>query len=199
MNYSVIKQLVVVEEKAITPMLLMQLSEELLGDYKASGSHEDKPDDEGRLVRTVTKSYDSLLYELSRRAKEAAVEMEKAGIESAQHFWGFTTCPPLQLKKGDKLTIPKGVTVSSTAPASQGNFPRVSSRAQSVTVHGASSGFYSDWSASDHGPWCPGQVRWAGAGGYWRWVSLEELQSALMQVEEKNQHEQKTVQPGPGI
>jgi len=42
-------------------------------------------------------------------------------------------------------------------------------------------------------------VRWAGAGGYWRWVSLEELQSALMQVEEKNQHEQKTVQPGPGI
>lgn len=199
MEYSVVGQLVVVEEKALTPMLLMQLSEELLRDYKASGSHEDKPDDEGRLVRTVTKYYDSFLHELSRRAEEAAVEMKGAGIESAPRFWGFTTCPPLQLKEGDKLTIPKGVTVSSTAPASQGNFPRALSRAQTVTVHRASSGFYSDWSASDHGPWSPGQVHWAGAGGYWRWVSLDELQSALMQVEEKSQHEQKTVQPGPGI
>lgn len=112
--------------------------------------------------------------DLSEIALECAQWMEGRGIAVLAHVGPFHSFVP---KRGDRVRIKKGSIVFSTAPGidRQGV---VTQRAQLVTVHDADRGYFSSdgYRGSDGDRLRQGQVRWAGAGGYWRWTDLNNVE-----------------------
>lgn len=174
-NYKNRKGNVCIDAPAITPELMLNLSIQLLQEYKDSGEHEDVPsvNEKGEKVikRVISKYYDSTLYDLSRKAEKALEWMLLHDIQEAVSVFGFygSAINDLDLPgPGGMFEVPRGVRVYSTHPKVTRK-GALSKRRQRVCVHAVYSGYYVDKE------WRSGGIRWVGEGGYWRWVEIDDL------------------------
>jgi hypothetical protein len=78
-------------------------------------------------------------------------------------------------QKGDRVLILKGAPVSSTQKSWDG--PRHSRKTYEVRVH------YVSTSVDPEGEVTVVDVRWAGSGGYWKWVPFEWVKPAPSDLE----------------
>jgi hypothetical protein len=171
----------VVEAEAITPLVLMELAEQLLADYHVSGEHVDEPGvssttGEPVVRRKLIRPYDSVLINLARVAENAAEGMMGDGVESALSYGGFAVKELALPGVGHDFTLPKGITVYSYNPAIP-KTGKAAGRKQTVKVSDLFGGYYNDSRETKDNPtgWFAGSLRWVGAGGYYNWINLDEL------------------------
>jgi hypothetical protein len=79
-------------------------------------------------------------------------------------YTGYVPKEQLPIKPGDKVHIPKGAIVQSTNPR---RVKEPSKRSQVITVHHILSGYRDEY---------PPKVCWAGSGGYWSEVSINDVE-----------------------
>lgn len=95
-------------------------------------------------------------------------------------FLGYHDSESLPIKRGDTIVIPKGVTVRSMHP--QRDKPYVTKRAQRVKVFSIGSGssvtHYRPGGGHERVPTANPTVEWAGSGGYWCWVDINDILAA---------------------
>lgn len=85
----------------------------------------------------------------------------------------------IHIKPGDRVHVPRGVLVKTTAP---GEDILITKRSQTVTVHHVLPG-----SVGSAHPYKPGRkvagtppkVVWAGAGGYWKEVDINDVEKVM--------------------
>lgn len=108
--------------------------------------------------------------DLAERAELCAKWMEQQGIAELAHVGPFSSFS--QLAKGMQVRIRKGSIVHSTKGE-----PRTTARDQVIKVHFFDLGYVDIYARAetDVGVRQP-RVTWAGAGGYWRWTDLNNVE-----------------------
>jgi hypothetical protein len=102
----------------------------------------------------------------------------------SKRFEGYHDLEDLPVKRGDHVTVLKGTRIKTTMPAKDGSGYRVkvAGRTYKVTVHHVLNGVTrSDLvcgRGETPGPVSPPQVCWAGEGGYWHQVDLNDVPEA---------------------
>lgn len=108
--------------------------------------------------------------ELADRAETCAKWMEQQGIAALAHVGPFSSFSPLA--KGTHVRIRKGSIVHSTKGE-----PRTTVRDQVIKIHFVDLGYVDNYARAEtdvvvRQP----RVTWAGAGGYWRWTDLNNVE-----------------------
>lgn len=98
---------------------------------------------------------------------EVAEHMRKRGVAKALAYADLVaqSVDLSRFEKGQRIRIPANLYVSTTAPSG----PRITGRASTVTLHDAYSGY------RDGNDYCHPFIVWAGAGGYWNRLDLNDL------------------------
>lgn len=111
-------------------------------------------------------------YTEMHNALTCAAWMEKEGISEIENVGPFSSVLVKLLKKKDRVKIKKGSIVHSTHPS----IPRegiVTNRIQTITIFSIDKGYVNE---SDKGDEVKnGSVHWVGAGGYWKWCSVNDI------------------------
>lgn len=116
-----------------------------------------------------------------RRMEQALVcaeWMQTGGHTELTHVGPFGA---IDLKQGDRIRIRKGAVVFSTAP-NIGREGVTLPRAQVVTVRSVDQGYvdtdhhYHRSRDKDASPVRQARVRWSGAGSYWRWTDITNVE-----------------------
>lgn len=110
-------------------------------------------------------------YRRAEQALACAKWMEQQGIAEQAHVGPFSSFSPLA--KGTQVRIRKGSIVHSTKGE-----PRTTARDQLIKVHFFDPGYVDTYSRAekDGAVVRRPQVTWAGAGGYWRWTDLNNVE-----------------------
>lgn len=108
--------------------------------------------------------------DLADRAEACAKWMEQQGLTELAHVGPFSSFS--SLAKGTEVRIRKGSIVHSTKGE-----PRTTARDQVIKVHFSDQGYVDTYAraANDVAVRQP-KVTWAGAGGYWRWTDLNNVE-----------------------
>lgn len=106
---------------------------------------------------------------------EVAEHMRKRGVAKALAYADLVaqSVDLSRFEKGQRIRIPANLYVSTTAPSG----PRITGRASTVTLHAAYSGYLhaADSGYQDGNGYCHPSIVWAGAGGYWNSLDLNDL------------------------
>lgn len=110
-------------------------------------------------------------YTRAAQARVCAKWMEQQGIAELAHVGPFSSFPPLS--KGMQVRIRKGSFVQSTKGE-----PRKTARDQVVKVHFYDAGYVDTYPRAEKEAEVvrQPQITWAGAGGYWRWTDLNNVE-----------------------
>ena len=122
-------------------------------------------------------------HDLMERARLCADWMEVHGIAETANIGPFMTNLP---KRGQKVRIRRGANIFSTDPkiAREGE---IAQRARVVTLDSVFEGYIDNhrgrkWVDERHAPAVvQARVHWAGAGGYWRWTDIENVELVARQ------------------
>lgn len=104
-------------------------------------------------------------------------------------FVGYHEVAALPFKKGDRVTIRKGVTIRTTHPQRSPSYQ--AGRTYKVTIHHMMSGSSDtkhEWNEATRKydevrvPRDNPAVEWVGEGGYWCWVDLNEIPEAMVET-----------------
>jgi hypothetical protein len=103
--------------------------------------------------------------------------MEQNNIEEIAHVGDFSS---FELKKGQQVRLRRGAIIYSTSP-SVGRGGKVNTLNRKIKVDYVNSGYidiYSLYGFSDDSEKSVrnGQVNWAGAGGYWFWTDINNVE-----------------------
>lgn len=110
--------------------------------------------------------------ELSETALACASWMESHGHTELANVGPFMTVKP---RPGSRVRIRKGSRIFSTHP-SIGPEGTVSTRDQAVLVRSVNAGYVDRRYQRSSEEIVQGTVRWAGAGGYWRWTDINNVE-----------------------
>ena len=80
-----------------------------------------------------------------------------------------------KVERGAMMRIRKGSRIFSTAPG-VGREGVEAKRAQVIKVHSYDPGYVNLLGGNDNGDVRQGTIRWAGAGGYWRWTDINNVE-----------------------
>jgi hypothetical protein len=122
-------------------------------------------------------------HDLMERARLCADWMEVHGIGETANIGPFMTNLP---KRGQQVRIRKGAKIFSTDPKT-GREGEIAQRARVVTLHSVDKGYIDHhlgrkWTDERHAPVVvQARVDWAGAGGYWRWTDIENVELVVGQ------------------
>ena len=111
-------------------------------------------------------------HDLSRVAFACAAWMEAGGHKELSHVGPFHSFMP---NRAQKVLVRKGSVIFSTSPKMSCD-GTVAGRDQVVTVHSMDQGFVVDEGRRGKPDVRQGCVHWAGAGGYWRWTELTNIE-----------------------
>lgn len=143
----------------ITADILASEHKRLLALYQASGDKE----------ATSTKYFDANLYELSANAKLAADIL--SGSDERLTFGPFCSARITLPTIGDIVSIPKGATIYSTHPDPDRK-TTIAKRTRNITLSSVRCGYYNNYSLQVG--FVSTQIQWAGTGGYWHWINLDD-------------------------
>lgn len=96
-------------------------------------------------------------------------------------YKGFVPSHKLPLRPGDRVVIPKGIPFKSTHPQKGSG---VTGRTYTVEINHLLNGYRVE-SGRDLNP----EVRWAGAGCYWKWVDINDIRDANLSLFEAREKE----------
>lgn len=154
----------------ITPELMKSVSAELKSMYHNSGKSDDIKGDDGAVKRVVIVPYETQLYDLSLIADKTSDHMQRLGINATDSIFSFRLKALVIPSKGSIVEVAKGAPVYSTHPDYSERRSIPLTRNQKVTVSSSNRGFYNDYHAEDGIGWHPAEIRWVGAGGYYKWI-----------------------------
>ncbi len=113
---------------------------------------------------------------LAREEMEAALAcaawLEQQGIREIANVGPFVTT---RCRRGDRVRVRRGARVYSTHPQT----PREgveTQRSQVVTIHAVYQGYVNTLADPRQPEVVQGKVHWAGAGGYWRWTDINNVE-----------------------
>ena len=93
----------------------------------------------------------------------------------------------LPLRKGDVVKIPRGTKFASTHPQKKSGEV---GRTCTITVDHVLNGYdHNAWALETQNP----EVRWAGSGGYWKWVDINDIREANLALFEEREAELENV------
>lgn len=165
-----VSNLLMVDCDVLTPGILLELKEQLMTDYHASGSYVDTSNGNGGVTRNLITPFNASLFKCANECDELIAYMQANNIGSAKILGNFLSRTIHLPSKGEQVVIPKGIEVKSTL--AKMNKPNGVKR--TVGVHSINRGFIiSEW----------GQIRisnafatWVGSGGYWCHTSLDNIE-----------------------
>jgi len=107
-------------------------------------------------------------YTEMQNALVCAQWMEREGITEIENVGPFTSTFVKMLKKSIRVQIKRGSVVYSTHP----KYPRegiITTRILTVTIHSFDRGYANNPDVKN------GAIHWIGAGGYWKWCSVNDI------------------------
>jgi hypothetical protein len=118
-----------------------------------------------------------------RERNDAHKLMEQALFCAAEMFKEFGKAETLSfgpfglqtIAKGTKVRLKKGAKIRSTSPKYRGKYSE-NARARMIEVHRVAEGFASTRDFSGYEQVRHPEVVWVGSGGYWFWVSINDIE-----------------------
>jgi hypothetical protein len=90
-------------------------------------------------------------------------------------YEGYVPTHKLPLRPGDVVTIPQGISFKSTHPKKGSG---VTGRSYKVRVDHILNGFKGSEDIGGSTRVANPEVRWGGAGNYWKWVDINDIREA---------------------
>jgi len=142
----------------ITHDVLLSEHKKLMALYK-KGSIENE---------VIPTTFDSKLYDLAETAKTASKAIISCDEETLT-FGPFASARITLPTIGETVTIPNGATIYSVHP-NPAKAITTAKRDRTVIVSSVQCGFYDNHSGKG---FISSKVEWAGDGGYWHWIKLD--------------------------
>jgi hypothetical protein len=128
----------------------------------------------------LLKKYPPRTYHEGRNDAHAQMEvvricaawLESKGLAEAKHVGPFMA---FKLKRGQRVRLLKGAIINGTGNA----IPRegqINARPRIFTVHDFNAGYVDRFEDSQHPKVVQARVTWVGAGGYWRWTDIDNVE-----------------------